>query len=145
MTKTNVQPIPSNSQHHDTPNNKTHVIKFRVTAEEKTSLELTCKLLNLSLSTFIRRALHNAKIERTVVVAGGGEETLNAVSAPTAQRSSKVGTNLNQLARHFNSGGADTEQIRAKLLDELADLTAFRLNAEKVLGELYGNAQAYRL
>ena len=58
---------------------------------------------------------------------------------------SKVGTNLNQLARHFNSGGADTEQLRAKLLDELADLTAFRLSAEKVLGELYGNAQAYRL
>ena len=34
MTKTNVQPTPSNSKHHDTPNNKTHVIKFRVTAEE---------------------------------------------------------------------------------------------------------------
>ena len=48
-------------------------------------------------------------------------------------------------ARHFNSGGADTEQLRAKLLDELADLTAFRLNAEKVLGKLYGNAEAYRL
>ena len=46
MTKTNVQPIPSNFQHHDTPNNKTHIIKFRVTAEEKASLELTCKLLN---------------------------------------------------------------------------------------------------
>ncbi len=57
MTKTNVQLIPSNSQRHDTPNNKTHVIKFRVTAEEKASLELTCKLLNLSLSTFIRRAI----------------------------------------------------------------------------------------
>ena len=67
MTKTNVQPTPSNSQHHDTPNNKTHVIKFRVTAEEKTSLELTCKLLNLSLSTFIRRAIHNVKIEKTAV------------------------------------------------------------------------------
>ena len=138
MTKTNVQPIPSNSQHHDTPNNKTHVIKFRVTAEEKTSLELTCKLLNLSLSTFIRRAIHNVKIEKTVIVAGGGEETLTAVSTLLAQ-CSKVGGNLNQLARHFNSGGADTEQIRTKLLDELADLIAFRLNAEKLLGELYGN------
>ena len=137
------QEVPD-SQHHDTPNNKTHVIKFRVTAEEKASLELTCKLLNLSLSTFIRRAIHNVKIEKTVIVAGGGEETLTAVSTLLAQ-CSKVGTNLNQLARHFNSGGADTEQIRAKLLDELADLTAFRLNAEKVLGELYGNAQAYRL
>ena len=141
MTKTNVQSTPSNSQHHDTPNNKTHVIKFRVTAEEKTSLELTCKLLNLSLSTFIRRAIHNIKIEKTVIIAGGGEETVSTLLA----QCSKVGGNLNQLARHFNSGGADTEQIRAKLLDELADLTAFRLHAEKVLGELYGNAQAYRL
>ena len=143
MTKTNVQSTPSNSQRHDTPNNKTHVIKFRVTAEEKASLELTCKLLNLSLSTFIRRSIHNVKIEKTVIVAGG-EETLTAVSTLLAQ-CSKVGGNLNQLARHFNSGGADTEQIRAKLLDELADLTAFRLSAEKVLGELYGNAQAYQL
>ena len=143
MTKTNVQSTPSNSQRHDTPNNKTHVIKFRVTAEEKTSLELTCKLLNLSLSTFIRRSIHNVKIEKTVIVARG-EETLTAVSTLLAQ-CSKVGGNLNQLARHFNSGGADTAQIRAKLLDELADLTAFRLSAEKVLGELYGNAQAYRL
>ena len=92
----------------------------------------------------IRRAIHNVKIEKTVIVAGGGEETLTAVSTLLAQ-CSKVGGNLNQLARHFNSGGADTEQIRAKILDELADLTAFRLNAEKVLGELYGNAQAYRL
>ena len=118
MTKTNVQLIPSNSQRHDTPNNKTHIIKFRVTAEEKASLELTCKLLNLSLSTFIRRAIHNVKIEKTIIVAGGGEETLTAVSTLLAQ-CSKVGSNLNQLARHFNSGGADTEQIRAKLLDEL--------------------------
>ena len=140
MTKTNVQSTPSNSQHHDTPNNKTHVIKFRVTAEEKTSLELTCKLLNLSLSAFI----HNVKIEKTVIVAGGGEETLTAVFTLLAQ-CGRVGGNLNQLARHFNSGGADTEQLRAKLLDELADLTAFRLHAEKILGELYGNAQAYRL
>ena len=144
MTKTNVQPIPSNSQHHDTPNNKTHVIKFRVTETEKLELEQTAKLLHLTLSTLIRRALHNAKIERTVVVAGGGEETLAAVSTLLAQ-CSRVGGNLNQLARHFNSGGADTEQIRAKILDELADLTAFRLHVEKVLGELYGNAQAYRL
>ena len=130
MTQTNVQLTPSIPQHHDTPNNKTHVIKFRVTAEEKASLELTCKLLNLSLSTFIRRAIHNVKIEKTVIVAGGGEKSLTAVSTLLAQ-CSKVGSNLNQLARHFNSGGADTEQIRAKLLDELADLTAFRCTPRK--------------
>ena len=62
MNKTNVKAKPSTTYRHDTPNNKTHVIKFRVTAEEKASLELTCKLLNLSLSTFIHRAIHNVKI-----------------------------------------------------------------------------------
>ena len=46
MNKTNVKASPSTTHRHDTPSNKTHVIKFRVTAEEKASLELTCKLLN---------------------------------------------------------------------------------------------------
>ena len=123
MNKTNVKTKPSTTHRHDTPNNKTHIIKFRVTETEKMELQCTAKLLHLSLSTLIRRALHNAKIERTVVVAGGGEETLTAVSTLLAQ-CSRVGGNLNQLARHFNSGGADPEQLRAKLLDELADLTA---------------------
>ena len=57
MTQTNVQSPPSNSQRHDTPNNKTHVIKFRVTENEKLELECTTKLLNLSLSTLICREL----------------------------------------------------------------------------------------
>ena len=74
MNKTNVKANPSTTHRHDTPNNKTHIIKFRVTETEKMELQCTAKLLHLSLSTLIRRALHNAKIERTVVVAGGGEE-----------------------------------------------------------------------
>ena len=78
MTKTNVKANPSTTHRHDTPNNKTHIIKFRVTETEKMELQCTAKLLHLSLSTLIRRALHNAKIERTVVVVGGGEETLTS-------------------------------------------------------------------
>ena len=39
----------------------------------------------------------------------------------------------------------EMQNARREVLDELADLTAFRLNAEKVLGKLYGNAEAYRL
>ena len=140
-TKSTTEHPPVNR--HDTPR-KTHVIKFRVTEKEKLELDLCCKLLHLSRSRLIRQALQNVRIKRTVVVSGGGKDALPALSTLLAQ-CSKVGTNLNQLARHFNSGGADTAQIRAKILDELADLTAFRLHAEKVLGELYGNAQAYRL
>ena len=121
MNKTNVKAKPSTTHRHDTPNNKTHIIKFRVTETEKMELQCTAKLLHLSLSTLIRRALHSAKIERTVVVAGGGEETLNAVSTLLAQ-CGKVGGNLNQLARHFNSGGA--KQPKSEPLPSGASLAA---------------------
>ena len=52
---------------------------------------------------------------------------------------------LENIARHFNTGGRDTEQLRAQLLTDLSTLTSFRLNAEKAIGELYGNHQAYKL
>ena len=124
----------------DTPRKrKTHIIKVRVTAEEKLRIAYACKELHLTQSELVRRVLYGVNVKHTVVVAQGGEDTLAAISALLVQ-CSRVGSNLNQLARHFNSGGKDTEQLRAQILNELADLTAFRLHAEKVLGELYGNA-----
>ena len=122
--------------HNDKPNNRTHIIKFRVT--------LCCKRLNISMSTLIRQSLLGKPVQHTVLVAGGGEDALNILSALLGQ-CGKIGGNLNQLARRFNTGGRDTEQLRAQLLTELSALTSFRLDAEKTIGELYGNHQAYKL
>ena len=143
MTNTNTRSTRHNPQHSGTPR-KTKLIKFRVTEQEKLELELLCKLLRVNMSTLIRRSLLSQPIKQTLVVTGGGEEALNILSDLLGQ-CGKIGSNLNQLARHFNSGGKDSEQIRAQLLTELSALTLFRLNAEKKMGELYGNHQAYKL
>ena len=126
----------------DTPRKrKTHIIKVRVTAEEKLRIAYACKELHLTQSELVRRVLYGVNVKHTVVVAQGGEDALAALAALSAQ-CSKVGSNLNQLARHFNSGGKDTEQLRAQILEELSALTNFRLKAEETVGELYGNRQA---
>ena len=39
MNKTNVKAKSSTTHRHDTPNNKTHIIKFRVTETEKMELQ----------------------------------------------------------------------------------------------------------
>ena len=143
MTNTNTRSTRHNPQHSGTPR-KTKLIKFRVTEQEKLELELLCKLLRVNMSTLIRRSLLSQPIKQTLVVTGGGEEALNILSDLLGQ-CGKIGSNLNQLARHFNSGGKDSEQIRAQLLTELSNLTLFRLDAEKKMGELYGNHQAYKL
>ena len=129
----------------DTPRKrKTHIIKVRVTAEEKLRIAYACKELHLTQSELVRRVLYGVNVKHTVVVAQGGEDTLAALAALSAQ-CSKVGSNLNQLARYFNSGGKDTEQLRAQILEELSALTNFRLKAEETVGELYGNHQAFKL
>ena len=105
--------------------------------------ELTFRI-HPSISTLIRQSLLEKPVQHIVLVAGGGEDALNVLSALLGQ-CGKIGSNLNQLARHFNTGGKDSEQIRAQILTELSALTLFRLNAEKTIGELYGNHQAYKL
>ena len=143
MTNTNTRSTRHKTQHSGTPR-KTKLIKFRVTEHEKLELELLCKLLRVNMSTLIRRSLLSQPIKQTLVVTGGGEDALKLLSDLLGQ-CGKIGSNLNQLARHFNSGSKDSEQIRAQLLTELSALTLFRLDAEKKMGELYGNHQAYKL
>ena len=143
MTKTKTCPN-QNTIQKDGPPRKTQFIKFRVTPEEKRELEIMCEILHVNISTLIRRSLHSQSIKQTIVVTGGGEDALSILSDLLGQ-CGRIGSNLNQLARHFNSGGKDSEQIRAQLLTELSALTLFRLNAEKKIGELYGNHQAYKL
>ena len=143
MSKTKDCPN-QNTIQKDGPPRKTQFIKFRVTPEEKRDLEIMCEILHVNMSTLLRRCLRTKPIKQTIVVTGGGEDALSILSDLLGQ-CGRIGSNLNQLARHFNSGGKDSEQIRAQLLTELSVLTLFRLNAEKKMGELYGNHQAYKL
>ena len=143
MTKTKTCPNQNTIQKDGSPR-KTQFIKFRVTPEEKRELEIMCEILHVNMSTLLRRCLRTKPIKQTIVVTGGGEDALSILSDLLGQ-CGKIGSNLNQLARHFNSGGKDSEEIRAQLLTELSALTLFRLDAEKKMGELYGNHQAYKL
>ena len=143
MSKTKTCPN-HNIMQKDGPPRKTQLIKFRVTPEEKRELEIMCEILHVNMSTLLRRCLRTKPIKQTIVVTGGGEDALSILSDLLGQ-CGRIGSNLNQLARHFNSGGKDSEQIRAQLLTELSALTLFRLDAEKKMGELYGNHQAYKL
>ena len=114
MTEMKSPNVHARENRNDTPRKrKTHIIKVRVTAEEKLRIAYACKELHLTQSELVRRVLYGVNVKHTVVVAQGGEDALAALAALSAQ-CSKVGSNLNQLARHFNSGGKDTEQLRAQ-------------------------------
>ena len=131
----NDTPRKRKTTHHQSPSDR---------RRKNCGVAYACKELHLTQSELVRRVLYGVNVKHTVVVAQGGEDALAALAALSAQ-CSKVGSNLNQLARHFNSGGKDTEQLRAQILEELSALTNFRLKAEETVGELYGNHQAFKL
>ncbi|MGY1575149.1 plasmid mobilization protein [Faecalibacterium duncaniae] len=69
----------------DTPRKrKTHIIKVRVTAEEKLRIAYACKKLHLTQSELVRRVLYGVNVKHTVVVAQGGEDALAALAALSA-------------------------------------------------------------
>ena len=113
MTEMKSPNVHARENRNDTPQKrKTHIIKVRVTAEEKLRIAYACKELHLTQSELVRRVLYGVNVKHTVVVAQGGEDALAALAALSAQ-CSKVGSNLNQLARRqryraapgANSGG----------------------------------------
>ena len=66
----------------DTPRKrKTHIIKVRVTAEEKLRIAYACKELHLTQSELVRRVLYGVNVKHTVVVAQGGEDALAALAS----------------------------------------------------------------
>ena len=100
LAKNNEKILPTT--HNNDLNNRTHIIKFRVTEKEKLTLELCCKRLNISMSTLIRQSLLGKPLQHTDLVAGGGEDALNILSALLAQ-CGKIGGNRNKLARRLNT------------------------------------------
>ena len=54
----------------------------------------------------------------------------------------KIGSNLNQLARHFNAGGAGSSYLHDRIMQALADLFDMKYEIEKLGGEFRGYSQA---
>ena len=65
----------------DTPRKrKTHIIKVRVTAEEKLRIAYACKELHLTQSELVRRVLYGVNVKHTVALVS--PEILPAVRLP---------------------------------------------------------------
>lgn len=69
---------------------------------------------------------------------------LTAVSNLVAQYG-KIGSNLNQIARHLNEYGFPYRELAVELEGCAADLVALKFEVLKVIGEAYGNDKTYQL
>ncbi len=80
------------------------VVKTRMNDEEYADFTERARFCGISQSEFIRRAIDDAVIKPIITVSPVNEKLLSAVGSLTAQLS-KIGGNLNQIARFLNEHG----------------------------------------
>lgn len=128
---------------YNTPHRE-YIVKTRLTGEERQDFEEKCRTLSLSQSEYLRQAIFYGKVSATIKVTAGSEEMLTAVSDLVAQYG-KIGSNLNQIARHLNEYGLPYRELAPELKGCAADLAALKFEVLKIIGEAYGNDKTYQL
>ena len=113
-------PIPKTYQ---TPH-RTHIVKTRLSEEEYEEFRHRCDVYQVSQSEWLRQLIRTGRVHATIRATLTSDELLEAVGKLTAQYS-KIGSNLNQIARFLQTQGtpynALSEEVRTAI-SELADL-----------------------
>lgn len=123
---------------------RTSVIKTKLSGEEKDHLDRLCEESGLSRSGFIRQAVFTGKIIPARVT-GTADEKLLEVIGYLVSEYGRIGNNLNQIAKHLNSGGTFNTDSADLIRRIASDLETLKHELLKHLGKIYGNDKAPRL
>lgn len=55
----------------------------------------------------------------------------------------QIGSNLNQIARHFNSGGIHSQEMRKAINQSIARIYEMKYEVLKLAGEFHGDTETY--
>lgn len=55
----------------------------------------------------------------------------------------KIGSNLNQIARYFNSGGIHSQEIRNAINQSFAKIYEMKYEVLKMAGDFHGNSETH--
>lgn len=126
------------------PGHREFVVKVKLTGQEKENLDQMCRSCGLSRSGYIRMILFTRKVNIQKPPGEADEALLEKISQLVTEFS-RTGNNLNQIARHLNSGGGFSEDTVSVLRNSYGELAELKHELLKLLGGFYGNHKAHRL
>ena len=114
-------------------------VTIRFDQETVDRIEATARAADLSVSEYIRRMVIKGKVVvRQEIVA----------EVPMLKKLigefGKIGSNLNQIAHHYNGGGVRSREMYERTQRAISELYAMKYEVEKMGGEFRGYSEAYR-
>ena len=120
-------------------NKRTHIICLRLTDIELSVLEDRAEKCKMTRSDFIRNLILNRKLTPKYQIVIDGEEIKSLLA-----QYGKIGSNLNQIARHFNSGGERSLAKQEEIQQAIAELYALRKEVLRLAGDYTGSPQTHK-
>ena len=108
----------------------THHVNLRLTDTQYEIISESARRSNLTLSEYIRRQLLQSKVIAKYEIVADVPELKRLIA-----EFGKIGNNLNQIARHFNSGGIHSQEIRKELNQCIADIYEMKYSVLKMAGD----------
>ena len=110
-------------------------VRFRVSEEMYELISDEAKKCGLTLSDYCRNALLNHPTTKLPIIIHDESAILQEL-----RNINKLGSNLNQIARHLNQGGAATEPLLEDIKKELTLLNIYINNFNRAVEKEYGRS-----
>ena len=113
---------------------RNRVITLRLTDMELSTLDKACENANISRSTYLRNLIMNNTPQIHFEIVADMNELRTLVG-----EYGKIGSNLNQIAKYFNSGGEHALVIEDEIHQCISDLFVLRKKVLQMAGDNYGH------
>jgi len=107
-----------------------HNIMLCLTDTEYEIVSANAKSANLPLAEYARKQIMNKKVIAKYEIVADVPELKKLIAG-----FGKIGSNLNQIARHFNSGGIHSQEMRKSISQSIADIYEMKYAVLKMAGD----------
>lgn len=123
-----------------------HQIMLRLTDTEYEIVSESAKATHLPLAEYVRKQIMKQKVVAKYEIVADLPELKKLVA-----EFGKIGSNLNQIARHFNSGGIHSQEMRKAIDQSVARIYEMKYEVLKMAGDFqaatgghsYGNPETH--
>lgn len=115
-----------------------HQIMLRLTDTEYEIVAENAKSANLPLAEYVRKQVIKQKVIAKYEIVADLPELKKLVA-----EFGKIGSNLNQIAKHFNSGGIHSQAMRKVIEQSVSRIYELKYEVLKMAGDFHGNTETH--
>ena len=116
-----------------------HQIMLRLTDTEYEIISENAKSANLPLAEYVRKQVMKQKVIAKYEIVADLPELKKLIA-----EFGKIGSNLNQIARHFNSGGIHSQAMRKAIEQSVSRIYELKYEVLKMAGDFHSVAEWHK-